>query len=46
MTNLNEHANLYATSPSILISIKLMTEIGNAVVNSESVSLVSFTFFF
>ena len=46
MTNLNEHSNLYATSPSILISIKLMTEIGNAVVNSESVSLVSFTFFF
>jgi len=36
MTNLNEHANLYATSPSILISIKLMTEIGNAVVESES----------
>ena len=38
MANLNEHANLYVTSPSILISIKLMTEIGNAIVSSESVS--------
>jgi len=36
MANLNEHANLYVTSPSILISIKLMTEIGNAIVSSES----------